>query len=190
MYLHKRRRRRPTTLDLALRPDRRPSTPSRPPPCHPASPDLPWRFTRASMPGRWRLAAALRRYSQTQADHRLYPRRRRTRRRLQPHPTYLAASGPSTAARGSGAAPGAQPCWGSPPPPSEGQPSAGGRPVAHAGTLGGGRRQKRGRGEEGGATQEGCGSTSADDRPPPAPASPLAPAGDSGSRGVCGLGKP
>jgi hypothetical protein len=35
--------------------------------------------------------------------------------------------GPPTTARASGAAHGAQPCWGSPPSTSDGRPSAGGR---------------------------------------------------------------
>jgi hypothetical protein len=68
----------------------------------------------ASWPGQRRPAAALCRL----------PQHRRTRRRPQPHhPSTAAGWGPPTATRASGAAPGAQPRWGSPPSTIDGRPT-------------------------------------------------------------------
>jgi hypothetical protein len=86
------------------------------------------------------------------ARHRLL-QRRRLRTRPQPHPTSTAAEwGPPTAAQASGAAHGAQPCWGSPPSTTDSRPSAGGRrrKPAHTGR----RRDTEPKEERGGTTEE------------------------------------
>jgi hypothetical protein len=153
-----RRRRRTATPDLALRPDRRTSTPLRPPLHLPSSPDLQRRHTQASRPGPWRLAAVPRCSSPTIEAHHPLLRRRRPRRRPQPHRAHSAAWGPSTAAGGSGAAPGAQPRWGFPPSTTDGRPSAGSASRRTRGAAGH-RTKRRKRGNDGGA-MEGHGSAS------------------------------
>jgi hypothetical protein len=82
-----------------------------------------------------------RRSSLTTAAHHQLLRCWRPRRQPQPHRAHSATWGPLTAARGSGAAPGAQPHWGSPPSTTDGRPSAGG---ARRRTRGGGRRTAKG----------------------------------------------